>query len=245
LKTLSDRYKTPQQKEQYITNLFSSIEKNYDFTNRVMSLGLDMGWRKKAIQKANFNDESLLLDVAAGTGDMSLAALKIKPEAQIIGLDFCRPLLQKAQSKFEKTNPDKAVNWIEGNGLQLPFKDASFDGAFTGFSLRNVAEVKTLFSELYRITKPGGKIVSLEMVKQHQRIPKLIFAIHFKRIVPFLGNLLSSNPEAYSYLPLSIENFFTADKLTDEISSVGWHNVTYKLKMFGFVAIHVGEKLKV
>ena len=210
--------------------------------NRVMSLGQDMGWRRKAIRLANFPGESLLLDVAAGTGDMTLAALKVNPEAKIVDLDFCKPLLLQAQAKLEKRNGFYPVKWIEGNGLQLPFKNESFNGAFTGFSLRNVVDVKKLFLELYRITKPDGKVVSLEMMKQKKSVLKPIFSIYFKQIIPLLGRWFTSHPDAYSYLPLSIENFYTADELTEVIFSAGWKNVYFKPIMFGTVAIHAAKK---
>ena len=151
-------------------------------------------------------------------------------------------MLIQAQAKYEKKNSHFSIDLIEGNGLQLPFKDGSFDGAFTGFSLRNVVDVKKLFSELYRVIKPGGKVVSLEMMKQTKSILKPVFSIYFKRIIPLLGRWFTSYPDAYSYLPLSIENFYAADELTEIIFSANWKNVYFKPIMFGTIAIHIGEK---
>jgi len=242
LKKLQDRYNTAEEKEAYIENLFSSIDDNYDFMNRIMSLGLDLGWRRRAVKAGNFSNLSSILDVATGTGDFLLSAQKVTPDVKIVGLDFCRPFLLKAREKLNDKNGRHPTNFVEANGLKLPFKDESFEGVLTAFSLRNVASVDTLYSEFYRITKPGGKVVSLEMMKPYNPFQKFVFSIHFKKVIPALGNLLAKQAEPYNYLPLSIENFYTANELTTIISKMGWRNVNYKNLMFGFVAIHVGEK---
>ena len=242
LKRLQDLYRTAEEKELYIENLFSSIDKNYDLLNRAISLGLDMGWRRRAVKAANFDSHSLILDLATGTGDLLLSAQKVIPHVKIVGLDFCRPFLQKAKQKLANKNGTNLISFIEANGLKLPIKDETFDGVITAFSLRNVANVERLFSEIYRIIKPGGTVVSLEMMKPANLFQKLVFAIHFKRVVPALGKLFANQSEAYNYLPLSIENFYTAKELTTVISKIGWRNVSFKNVMLGFVAIHVGEK---
>ena len=242
LKILQDRFKTADEKEIYIENLFSTIDDNYDFMNRFMSLGLDLSWRRKAIKAGNFSNQSLILDVATGSGDFLISAHKVIPDAKTVGLDFCRPLLLKAKEKLNHKNGSHPVNLVEANGLKLPMKDESFDGVITAFSLRNVASVDDLFSELNRITKPGGKVISLEMMKPANTFQKIIFSLYFKRLIPTLGNLLAKQAEAYNYLPLSIENFYTAKQLSKRISKAGWRKVGYKNLMFGFVAFHVGEK---
>lgn len=242
LEALSQRYQSAAEKEKYVKNLFSEIDRHYDFMNRYMSLGLDQSWRRRAVRLAHFGKNDLLLDVAAGSGDSTLAALKVNPQARLIGLDFCGDLLNLAREKFEKHTGHFSVNWLQGNGLQLPFPDESFDGVITNFSLRNVTDVEKLFAEFYRVTKTGGRVVSLEMVRQTKWMQKLIFEIHFKRIVPALGRLISSYPEAYSYLPLSIENFYSADELKNIIVSTGWQDVFFKPMMMGFVVAHFGKK---
>ncbi|NOZ61020.1 MAG: ubiquinone/menaquinone biosynthesis methyltransferase [Calditrichaeota bacterium] len=242
LTPLYERFKNSEEKEKYVIDLFSKIDKNYDQMNRYMSFGMDMSWRKRAIKLGNFPKNSFLLDVAAGTGDFTLSALKQLPEARIIGIDFCMSLLKIAKQKFASQNGKYQVDWVYGNGLRLPFPDNSFDGVITGFSLRNVTAVRGFFQEFYRVTKPGGKVVSVEMMRPTKPFQKRIFAIHHKKIVPALGKLLASFPDAYTYLPLSIENFYSSDELVDEITSVGWKNVRYKSMMFGFIAAHLGEK---
>lgn len=237
------RFETPDEKRTYIQKLFASIPNHYDNMNRVMSLGLDMGWRRQSIRLANFKKDGLLLDLATGTGDMILAAQKILPEASFIGLDFCEPLMRIGQKKINGELDRTKIGWIQSDAMTLPFDENSFDGAFTAFALRNVISVEQVFRELYRVIRPGGKVVSLEMVKQSHPVLKKLFSFYFKQIIPRLGRWLTSYPDAYSYLPLSIENFCTADELTELISSVGWDNVQHHPVMFSNVAIHVGEKL--
>jgi len=236
------RFETSEEKKKYVLNLFSSIPDHYDNMNRVMSLGLDMKWRKKSIRLANFKKDGLLLDLATGTGDMIVAAKKFLPEAKIFGLDFCEPLMRLAQEKVNGRFDHQQVNWIQGDAMELPFEDNSLVGAFTAFALRNVISVKQLFAELYRVIRPGGKVVSLEMVRQKNPMLRKFFSFYFNSIIPRLGRWFTSYPDAYSYLPLSIENFYTSDGLSELISGIGWKNVQHKPLMFQNVAIHVAEK---
>ncbi len=236
---LQKRYRTPQEKEKYVRDLFSSLEHHYDPMNRYMSLGLDMKWRRKAIRLAGFRENSTLLDMAIGTGDLTMAAFDHVRDASIVGLDFCRPLLLRAEEKLSGSNNHRPVALIQGNGLNMPFKDHYFDGVFTGFSLRNVTDVESLFKEFYRVTKPGGKMVTLEMMRPDNFLTKFIFEIHVKRVVPMLGKLFSEYPDAYTYLPLSIENFYTAAELADLMENTGWKDVIYHKMMFGFIAAHI------
>lgn len=236
------RFTNASEKRTYVRKLFDSIPNHYDFMNRIMSLGLDMGWRRKSIRLAEFKSDGHLLDLAAGSGDMTVAALKIHPEARFTGLDFSEPLLRMAQTKFTENNYPQEVVWIQGDALELPFADNSLDGVFTAFALRNVTSVEKTFAELYRVIRPNGRVVSLEMVKQKNKFLRAIFSFYFKHIIPRLGRWLTKYPDAYSYLPLSIENFYTADGLSEVIQSVGWTNVRHWPVMFRNVAIHVAEK---
>ena len=236
------RFETSDGKKKYVLNLFSSITDHYDNMNRVMSLGLDMSWRRRAIRLANFKKDGVLLDLATGSGDMILAARKYLPDTKFIGLDFCEPLMRFAQEKVDGKFDPQPVKWIQADAMNLPFENHSLDGAFTAFALRNVISVKQVFSELFRIIKPGGKVVSLEMVRQSNPILKKIFSIYFNKIIPRLGRWFTSYPDAYSYLPLSIDNFYTADELSELISGIGWKNVQHFPVMFQNVAIHIAEK---
>lgn len=236
------RFETPVEKRQYVLNLFSSLPAHYDRMNRVMSLGLDLSWRRKTILKAQFNPNGCFLDLATGTGDMILAAHRYLPAASFIGLDFCAPFLYLAIEKVNGQLSPARLHWIQGDAMQLPFDDESVDGAFTAFALRNVISVEHVFTELYRITRPGGKVASLEMVKQQHPILQRLFGFYFREIIPRLGKWLTSYPDAYSYLPLSIENFYTAAELSQIIHQVGWREVHHYPVMLGNVAIHIAVK---
>lgn len=236
------RFTTSEEKRNYVMQLFSSIPNHYDRMNRVMSLGLDMSWRRKSIRLANFKPNGLLLDLATGTGDMIGAAREIIPEAEFIGLDFCEPLLRIAKEKLKDGIAANTAWFIQGDALSLPFEDNVFDGAFTAFALRNVVSVEQVFRELYRVIRPGGKVASLEMVKQSHPLLKKLFWFYFQHVIPRLGRWLTSYPDAYSYLPLSIENFYTGDELKEVMTRAGWQNVRCFPVMFRNVAIHIAEK---
>lgn len=236
------RFETAAEKRQYVLNLFSSLPGHYDRMNRVMSLGLDMSWRRKTIRKAQFKPDGCLLDLATGTGDMILAARKYLPAASFIGLDFCAPFLYLAREKVNGQTAPLQRQWIQGDAMQLPFADESVDGAFTAFALRNVINVEHVFAELYRVIRPGGKVASLEMVRQQNSSLRKMFGFYFREIIPRLGKWLTSYPDAYSYLPLSIENFYTAAELSQVIRRAGWRQVQHYPVMFGNVAIHIAAK---
>ncbi len=236
------RFTTSEEKRNYVMQLFSSIPNHYDRMNRIMSLGLDMSWRRKTVRLANFRQNGLLLDLATGTGDMIVAAQRILPEARFIGLDFCAPLLQIAREKMLGAIAQDRASLIQGDALRLPFEDNVFDGAFTAFALRNVVSVVQVFKELYRVIRPGGKVASLEMVKQSHPALKKMFWFYFQHFIPRLGRWLTSYPDAYSYLPLSIENFYTAGELEEVMAKAGWQNIRSFPVMFRNVAIHIAEK---
>lgn len=236
------RFETSEEKKQYVSDLFASIPDHYDKMNRVMSLGLDMSWRRKSIRLANFKKDGLLLDLATGSGDMIIAARKILHQAKFIGLDFCEPLMRLAKEKINDSADDQTIKWIRGDALELPFDDNCFDGAFTAFALRNVTSVEKVFSELYRVIRPGGKVAFLEMVRQQNPVLRRLFSFYFNKIIPLLGRWFTSHPDAYSYLPLSIENFYTANELIRLIANTGWKNVQHQPLMFRNVAIHVAIK---
>lgn len=236
------RFSNSEEKRNYVLNLFSSIPDHYDRMNRIMSLGLDMSWRRKSIKLANFKSDGLLLDLATGTGDMILAAKKIVAEAEFIGLDFCEPLLRIAKEKLNGKIAENKACFIQGDAMSLPFEDDVFDGAFTAFALRNVVSVEQVFRELHRVIRPGGKVASLEMVKQNHPTLRKLFWFYFQHVIPRLGRWLTSYPDAYSYLPLSIENFYTAEELKEVIAGAGWKNVRCFPVMFRNVAIHIAEK---
>ena len=222
----------------YVRQMFSKIAPRYDMLNRIMSLGRDLSWRKLAIREADFPENSLILDLGAGTADMALEVFRAHDSATVIGYDNCDDLIRIGQHKV----PDKSMKWIIGDGRKLPFPSATFDGIVAGFSVRNIPEPDFVFREMYRILKPDGKIVILDMVKPEGNLFKKIFRFHFTCIVPVLGKLIGSDPDAYSYLLPSIENFYTSKELHYQLINIGCKQVRSQDLMLKTVSLCIGTK---
>jgi len=218
--------------------MFARIAPRYDFLNRIMSLGRDVTWRKLAVKKAGFAEGATILDLGTGSGDMAQEVLRHTPNAWVIGYDNCAELLNIGRAKIS----DNAITWLIGDGQRLPFVDQAFTGVVAAFSLRNMSDLSFVFSEIYRVLAPAGKLVFLDMVKPVGFIYKLIFKFHFKYIVPRLGKWLGSDPEAYHYLLPSIENFHTADELKAMLQQADFQQITAQHLMLRTVAICIGTK---
>lgn len=203
-----------------------------------MSLGRDLSWRKLAIRKAAFPEKSTILDLGAGTADMALEVIRAHRDATVIGYDNCTDLIEIGQGKV----PGRRMKWIIGDGRKLPFQAKAFDGVVAGFSVRNIPDLNFVFEEIYRILKPGGKIVVLDMVKPERKLFKKIFRLHFTYIIPLLGKIIGSDPDAYSYLLPSIENFYTSKELQQQFIKIGCKNVQSRDLMFKTVSLCVGTK---
>lgn len=224
----------------YVHAMFERIAPHYDFVNRVMTGGRDRVWRQLAVREAGLRPGDRLLDLATGTGDMALEAVRQAPGACVVGADFTLKMMQRARAK-----PGAAsVRWTGADALHLPFPDESFDAILSGFMARNVIDVAGAFAEQYRVVRPGGRVVCLEIARTPTAFIKPAFRLYFYGLIPILGGLLSGQPEAYTYLPDSLNEFLTPDELADVMRAAGLQQVRYRPLMMGTVTIHVGVKGK-
>lgn len=222
----------------YVRDMFARIARRYDLMNRLMSLGRDGAWRREVIKQAALNSNGRILDVATGTGDMMIEALKRHPDALAVGSDFTFEMMQAGQDK----KGAERIRWGTADALRLPFADGAFDAATSGFGVRNFIDREAAFREQRRVLKDGGRVVCLEISKPPQNILRPFFLLFFNHLVPILGGLISGQPDAYKYLPQSVNEFLTPDELKSIMESAGLRNVKYKRLMLGTVAIHVGTK---
>lgn len=222
--------------------MFSKIAPRYDFMNHIMSLGRDLSWRRLAVKNAKFNRGSRILDLGIGTGDMAREVIRQVVDVQIVGLDNCLDLMNYSDHKSELHNPRKPVLWLLANGQRLPFSNKSFDGIVAAFSIRNMSNLSLVFSEIDRILLPGGKIVILDMVQPDHHFFKIIFKLYFRHIIPPIGKLLGSDPDAYSYLLPSIENFFSSNQLRKVLQNLGYSEIFSKDLILKTVTIYIGIK---
>lgn len=227
-------------KAQQVRAMFSSIAPRYDLLNTLLSLGIDRLWRYEAARVAFEGGAMRVLDVATGTADLALCLKRYRLEAQVIGVDFAEPMLQLGRVKAARRG--LAVELLQGDGLNLPFGDNSFDAVTIAYGLRNFADYRRGLAEFYRVLRPGGRVVIVEFPPPPTGLAGRLFRLYFLRLLPAIGGLISGNPQAYRYLPESVLNFPTPERLAAMLQEAGFVKIRYRLQLFGVSAIHVGEK---
>ena len=225
-----------------VREMFGTIAARYDLLNHLLSGNVDKRWRRlvaKTLSATLSNRDACVLDVACGTGDLSLT-LSEAADARIVGIDFCRPMLAIAASKAAKS--DSRVPFIEGDALRLPFGDRSFEAATIAFGLRNLGSVEAGLRELLRVLKPGGRLVVLEFSKPKIAVMRVLFGVYFTRILPTVGGWLSGSKSAYQYLPDSVSRFPDQLELASSMREAGFEEVSFRNLTGGIAALHVGER---
>ena len=233
---------TPSDHAYRVREMFASIAGRYDLLNHLLSGNIDKRWRRlvaNALAPALANPESQILDVACGTGDLALT-LKESGAARIVGIDFCRPMLEIAARKANTTQ--WSLPFVEGDALSLPFADRSFEAATIAFGLRNLADVGAGIKELLRILKPGGSVVVLEFSKPNVPVLNSLFKFYFTKVLPRFGGWISGSKSAYQYLPDSVTRFPDQQELAGMMRVAGFENVNFKNLTGGVAALHVGTR---
>ena len=214
-----------------VRTMFDRIAPVYDVMNRVMTMGLDLRWRRLGARAVVRPGDSVL-DAACGTGDFAVADLRAGA-ARVVGLDFSPRMLERARRKAPQ------VEWVEGDLLALPFPDATFDAATVGFGARNVADLELALRELRRVLRSGGRVAILEITQPRGPL-RPFYSLWFDRVVPLLGKALPGG-SAYTYLPASVKRFPAADALAALMRDAGFAEVRYRLLAGSIVALHTGE----
>ncbi|MEP7148579.1 MAG: bifunctional demethylmenaquinone methyltransferase/2-methoxy-6-polyprenyl-1,4-benzoquinol methylase UbiE [Acidobacteriota bacterium] len=226
-----------------VRDMFSGIAGKYDLLNHVLSLNIDKRWRRTVRGKLSeiLGDPSaLVLDVACGTGDLSLE-LKRNANARVMGSDFCHPMLAIAKVKTDEES--ESIPYIEGDAMQLPFADSTFDAVTIAFGLRNLSNFADGLSELARVLKPGAKLVVLEFSSPVVPGFRGLFNFYFTKVLPRIGGVVSGSQSAYEYLPESVAKFPDQKGLGDLMRSCGFRSVEYTNLTGGIAAIHTGRKV--
>ena len=218
--------------------MFDRIARRYDLMNRLMSLGMDAGWRRVAAQTAFGASATQVLDVATGTGDLAIDLARLGIPL-VVGLDFSGAMLHAARAKVEVAAPGR-IRLVRGDALSLPFGNGTFDAVTVGFGLRNMPDYAAAIEEMGRVLKPGGRLVILEMTPVQTPVLRDVFSLYFDRLVPALGGLVSGDRDAYGYLPRSVGAFPPVESLADLMRAAGLRNVRYRAFALGTVAMHVG-----
>jgi len=225
-----------------VKEIFSTITGKYDFLNRFLSLRRDVAWRNFAAKKMRFFQTNRYLDVACGTGDLSIAAAIKYPQISVTGIDFVPAMVEVAKNKVQKKKLADRITLMQGDALQLPFEDNSFDVAGIAFGIRNIPDRTRALSEMLRVTVPGGQVMVLEMTFVQNRFFRLIYYFYLNYLLPAFAKVFSKNPAAYYYLADSIMNFPSPDKLAKIMEESGMVTVEKYPLTFGITWLHVGEK---
>lgn len=217
-----------------ICKLFDSIASKYDLLNTLLSFGIDNSWRKKVLKLITNKKNIRILDLATGTGDLAiLLARQLQPKRKITGIDNSRKMIEIGINKAKKYNLSELIEFKVGDIQQLDFKDSTFDVVTIAFGIRNVANPKKTIKEIFRVLKPGGRLIILEFSIPSNKLFRFVYLFYFRFIMPYVGGLISGNYHAYKYLNLSVENFDSS--------------ILSKMKKipisFGIATIYVADKL--
>jgi demethylmenaquinone methyltransferase/2-methoxy-6-polyprenyl-1,4-benzoquinol methylase len=210
--------------------MFDRIAPVYDLMNRVMTVGLDQRWRRLTVREVVAPGDRVL-DGCCGTGDLAVAARKAGA-GEVVGLDFSGPMLERARKK------EPAVEWIQGDLLELPFEDGFFDAATVGFGVRNVVDLERGLAELRRVLRSGGRVGILEITRPRGPL-RLFYRLWFDVLIPLAGRILPGG-KAYTYLPASVRRFPAPDELAALLQAQGFERVAYRRLGGGIVALHTG-----
>ncbi len=222
--------------------MFKAIAFRYDFLNRFLSAGIDVHWRKKAIRQLASLQPKTILDVATGTGDFAITAYQILKPEKIIGIDISDGMLEVGQKKIMKYGLENHIQLLNGDSEAIFFDDGAFDAVTVAFGVRNFENLEKGLSEIYRVLKPGGKLVVLECSKPSLPLVKTLYNFYMKFVTPKVGKLISKNNDAYQYLNNSVQQFPEKETFIHILNQSGYRHSFYKTLSLGICTIYCGEK---
>lgn len=228
-------------KKAQVARMFDNISHRYDFLNHFLSLGIDKGWRRKAVKLLDPEKPRQILDVATGTGDFAVQALQLNPE-KVTGVDISEGMLDVGRRKIKERKLDHRIELLSGDSENLPFEDNKFDAVTVGFGVRNFENLDRGLQEIYRVLRPGGMAVILEFSRPRRFPFRQIYSFYFKFILPKIGRIVSSDKAAYTYLPESVEAFPDGDDFIHILRQVGFKNTKCRSLTFGISSIYIGTK---
>lgn len=235
-------YQKAGSKKSQVSKMFNRIAPYYDFLNRLLSLGVDTIWRKKAIQQLKVHQPKILLDVATGTADVALEISKSLSPDKVIGIDISTEMLDIGRAKIKKRQLENQIELKEGDSENLPFQDNTFDAITVAFGVRNFENLERGLTEMYRVLKPGGQLVVLEFSKPKIFPFRQLFNLYFKYLLPFIGKMTSKDPRAYQYLYESVQAFPDGSQFVDILQVIGYKSNRCLPLTLGICSIYLGEK---
>lgn len=226
-------------KRSYVRRVFTAIAPRYDLLNHLLSFNADRRWRRAAVRRLGWEAHpgGTYLDLCSGTMDLAAQLARTTGfRGRVLGADFVVPMLERGRGKADRAVP------IAADALQLPFPDASFDGALVAFGLRNLADPDAGLAEAARVLKPGARLVVLEFATPRLVPLRAAFLFYFHRILPAIGRLVSKHRDAYTYLPESVASWPAPQALAAQFTAAGFHDAGYDLLTAGVCAVHYGTR---
>lgn len=234
-------YKKDTGKKEQVRDMFDHIAPSYDLLNRMLSLGIDKIWRRKAIRALKVYQPKHVLDIACGTADFSMEALKSGAE-RVTGVDIAEEMLAAGRIKLKKYGLEKRIELLAGDSENLQFPDDTFDGATVAFGVRNFENLEKGLMEIRRVLKPGAPLFVLEFSKPRVFPVKQLFTFYFRTICPMVGRLVSGDARAYTYLFESVQAFPDRDQFSSIMEKCGFRQTKWTTYTFGICALYTGEK---
>ncbi|OGP74678.1 MAG: hypothetical protein A2W09_08085 [Deltaproteobacteria bacterium RBG_16_50_11] len=224
-----------------VRKLFDSVAPRYDFLNHLLSLRRDISWRRRAVLELN-GINGAVLDIATGTGDVPIEMVRQHPERKVFGVDFSEPMLRGAHRKILEKGLLETVALSLGDAISLPFRDNTFHATLIAFGLRNILNKEQAVSEMVRVVKEGGKVVVLEFTFPKNRVMRSLYPVYFRRILPWMGGMISGDRGAYTYLPESVFKFRYAEHYEEIMKQAGLKEVRSRRLTGGIASILSGIK---
>ncbi len=222
---------------------FNSVARHYDFMNTLLSFGIHHLWKRSAVRMLDLVPGHHVLDVCGGTGDLAILATRyVSPQGGVIIYDINRAMIQAGIHKVVNKDIEDQIQYVQGDAESISFPEQHFDAAMVGFGIRNVTNVQKGFEEMYRVLKPGGRMMCLEFSKPTFLPFRRLYDFYSFYIMPFLGELLAGSRGAYTHLPESIRMFPMPDELTALLKDIGFSHVIYKKLTNGIAVIHLAVK---
>ena len=228
-------------KKEQVADMFNSIAGKYDFLNHFLSMGIDKGWRRKAIKEIAAVKPQTILDIATGTGDLAIAASKINPQ-EIVGVDISEGMLEVGRKKIKSLNLENIITLQKGDSEALGFESNSFDAITCAYGVRNFENLVAGLKEMNRVMKPGGKLAILEFSHPKQFPVKQLYQFYFKYILPTLGKMVSKHKSAYTYLPESVMAFPEGKRFCEILTDCGFKNAKARPLTLGITTLYTASK---
>ena len=222
-------------------DMFNAIARRYDLLNHLLSGGVDVYWRRRALLTAQDKHPQRILDLATGTGDFALAVDRLGPQ-QVVGIDMAIEMLRLGVAKVAAKAPSARVELLVGDAEQLPFQDHTFDMVTGAFGVRNFGHIPSGLAEAYRVLKPGGQLLVLDFCEPTAPLFKQLYLFYFHKVLPLIGGLISGQRRAYAYLPRSVGTFPQGQAFVELLIAAGFSQTRYTPMTLGIAAVYQGVK---